>query len=221
MTSGHFSSASSTAGLSAAGGAAAVAAVGGDDDLGVAVEDARREGVGGEAAEHHGVGGAEASAGQHRDDGLGDHRQVDRDPVALLQAQLGQRVGCAGHLVLELGVRDVARVVLGLADPVQGDLVALAGLDVTVDAVVGSVERSADEPLGERRVGPVEHLGRTGAPADALGLLGPEAQPVSSSALVRVGLEVGIGRQIRGRIEVTIFVGQVADALLAHRVLLC
>ena len=38
-TSGHFSSASSTAGLSAGGRAAAVAAVGGDHDAGVAVLD--------------------------------------------------------------------------------------------------------------------------------------------------------------------------------------
>jgi hypothetical protein len=45
-------------------------------------------------------------AGQHRDDGLGDHRHVDRDPVAGLDAELGQRVGGLADLVLELGVGD-------------------------------------------------------------------------------------------------------------------
>ena len=66
----------------------------------------------------------------------GGSRQIDRNAVARLQTQLGQRVGCPGHLVLELGVRDVTSVVGRLADPVKGDLVTLAGLDVTVDAVV-------------------------------------------------------------------------------------
>jgi hypothetical protein len=31
-------------------------------------------------------------AGEHRDHGLGDHRQVDRDPVAGRDAELEQRV---------------------------------------------------------------------------------------------------------------------------------
>ena len=105
-TSGHFCSASSTAGLSADGRAAAVAAVGGDDDAGVAVDDPVRQRVGGEAAEHHGVRRAEPGAGQHRDDRLGDHRQVDRDPVAGPDAELGQRVRRLADLVLELGVGD-------------------------------------------------------------------------------------------------------------------
>ena len=136
------------------------------------------ERVGGEAAEDHRVRRADPGAGQHRDDGLGDHRHVDRDPVALLDAELGQRVGGLADLVLELGVGEVAGVVLGLADPVDRDLVAVAGLDVPVDAVVRRVERAADEPLGERRVVPVEDPVPLLAPVEALGLLGPERLPV-------------------------------------------
>ena len=77
--------------------AAPVAAVGGDDQLGVGVLDAGGERVRGEAAEDDRVRGADPGAGQHRDDGLGDHRQVDGDPVALADAQLGQRVGGLGR----------------------------------------------------------------------------------------------------------------------------
>ena len=63
--------------------AAAVATVGGDQDLGRCIVDPVGEAVGGEPPKHHAVGGADAGAGQHRDRGLGDHRQVDVDPVAL------------------------------------------------------------------------------------------------------------------------------------------
>ncbi len=55
--------------------------------LGPGVVDADGELVGGEAAEHHRVHGADARAGQHRDHGLGDHRHVDDDPVALGDAE--------------------------------------------------------------------------------------------------------------------------------------
>ena len=89
----------------------------------------------GEAAEHHRVGGAEPGAREHRDRELGHHPEVDRDPVALLDAERLQRVRGPADLVEELGVGDRARVA-GLALPEEGDLVAVAGLDVAVDAVV-------------------------------------------------------------------------------------
>ena len=136
-------------------------------------------------------------AGQHRDHGLGDHRQVDRDPVALLDAELGQRVRGLADLVLELGVGDVAGVVLGLADPVQGDLVAVAGLDVPVDAVVRRVDGAADEPLRERRVVPVEDPVPLLAPVEALGLLGPERLAVGGGPLVGLLLDVGVRPRAR------------------------
>ena len=86
--------------------AAAVAAVGGDDDLGLAVGDPVGERVGREPAEDHRVRGADPRAGEHRDHGLGDHRHVDRDPVAGLHAELDERVGRLADLVLEVGVGD-------------------------------------------------------------------------------------------------------------------
>ena len=75
----------------------------------------------------------------------------------LLHALVLQRVGEALHLGEQLGVGDVALLAL-LAAPVEGDALAAPGLDVAVEAVVGDVERAADEPLVERRVGVVEHL---------------------------------------------------------------
>lgn len=135
-------------GFEGGGLAAAVAAVAGDDDLGVGVLDAGGERVGGEAAEDDGVGGADAGAGQHGDGGLGDHRHVDGDPVALADAEVEEGVRGAGDLVLEFGVGDGAAVA-GFALEVDGDPVSVSGLDVPVHAVVGDVESAVLEPFRE------------------------------------------------------------------------
>ena len=85
----------------------------GDDERGLAVLDAVAQRLRGEAAEDDAVDRADAGAGEHRDRQLGDHRQVDRDPVALLDAVLAQHVGEAADLRVQLlvGVGLVAAVV--------------------------------------------------------------------------------------------------------------
>ena len=50
-----------------------------------------------EAAEDDGERRPDPGAGEHRDRQLGDHRQVDRDPVARRDAQLAERVGGPVH----------------------------------------------------------------------------------------------------------------------------
>ena len=87
--------------------AAAHALVGRDDELGVAVDDAPREAVGREAAEHHGMHGADAGAGQDGVGRLGDHRQVDGDAVALLDAVGLQHVGELAHALVQLAIGDL------------------------------------------------------------------------------------------------------------------
>ena len=141
-------------GLEQVGLAPPEAAVGGDQHLALGVVDAVGQRVGREPAEHHRVRGADAGAGQHGHRQLGDHRHVDGDPIALADAQALEHVGEALDRGQQVGVGDGA-VVAGLALPVVGDLLPLAGLDVAVEAVVGDVQRAADEPLGEREV-PVE-----------------------------------------------------------------
>ena len=115
---------------------------------------------------------ADARAGQHGRDDLGDHRQVDPDDVALVDAVVLQGVGQPLDVAQEVGVGDVALLAL-LAAPVEGDAVAVARLDVAVEAVVGDVQLAADEPLRERRVRPVEDLVPLLEPVQLLGLLGP------------------------------------------------
>ncbi len=128
--------------------AAAESAVGGDDDLRAAIVDPFLERLGAEAAEDHAVRGADARAGQHGDDRLGNHRQVDHHAVARLHAVLLQDVGQEADLAVQLqvGERDhLAR--LALED--DRGLVAQRAFEMTVQAVVAGVEFSANEPLRE------------------------------------------------------------------------
>jgi hypothetical protein len=75
--------------------------------LALGVVDAVGERVGREAAEDDGVHRADARAGQHRVGRLGDHRQVDADPVALLDAAGLQHVGELADLGVQLAIGDL------------------------------------------------------------------------------------------------------------------
>ena len=211
-------SASSAAALSADRLAAPVAAVGGDQDLRPAVVDPAGQGFGREDPEDDRVGRPDPRAGQHRDRQLRDHRHVDRDAVAGPDAQLLQRVGRLADLAEEVaeGQRPgVAR----LADPVVGDLVAEAVLDVPVDAVVGDVQLAAGEPLRERQL-PFERLVEGLRPADPLaGALGPERLEVGLRLGVQVLGRVGLGGEGRVRREEPRLREEVFDLRRRKRVL--
>jgi hypothetical protein len=73
---------------------------------------------------------------------------LTRSPT--LDTETLQHVGEPLHLVEHVGVGEGAGVAR-LALPVDRDLVAAAGLDVAVEAVVRHVERASDEPLRERQ----------------------------------------------------------------------
>ena len=130
--------------------------------------------------------GTDARAREHRDRELGDHAEVDRDAIALRDAERLERVGDATRLREHVGVGEDARVA-GLALPVERDLVAVTGGDVAVEAVVRDVEPAADEPLRERQV-PVEDLRPLLLPIEGQRLTGPEALPVAFGLVVELGL---------------------------------
>ena len=195
--------------------AATEAPVGGDHHLDPAVLDAGRQRISREPSEHDRVRGADPGTGEHRHHGLGDHRQVDRDPVALGDAELGEGVGRLLDLSGQLGVSESAGVTR-LALEVVGDPVAEAGLDVPVQAVVRGVERAVGVPGRERRVAPVEDLAGFGVPADPLGLLGPEGVDIGRRLLIgRLG-DVGGGGEILRRRKASILVEQVFQSLVTH-----
>ena len=163
--------------LDVRGLALAPGAVDGDQRLGLGELHPLADRAGREAAEHHVVRRADAGARQHRHHDLGNHRQEDPDDVALLDAEVLQRVGELLHVAVQVGVGDVLLLAF-LAAPVERDAVAVSGLDVAVQAVVGGVDLAVREPLVERRVGLVDVLGGLLEPVELLRLLHPPALPV-------------------------------------------
>src|SRR5262249_33495670 len=86
--------------------AAAYALVRGDDDIGFAVFNPAGKRIRGEAAEHHRVDGADARAGEYRVRDFRNHRQIDRDAIALLDVAGAQYVCETADLVMQLFVSD-------------------------------------------------------------------------------------------------------------------
>ena len=179
--------------------AAPPAAIGGNHHLGLRVLDAIPQGLGAEPAEHDAVGRADAGAGQHGDGQLRHHGHVQRDPVALIHAQALQPVGELADLAVQVAV-GVHLPVSRLALPDDGRLVLARPVQVPVDAVVGCVELAAHEPLGERRVRPVQHGVPGLEPVQLAGEPGPERFGVPAGFFVhaRVG-DVGVGRELGRR----------------------
>ena len=95
-----------------------------------------------------------------------------------------QRVREPLHVAVQVGVGDLALLAL-LAAPVERHLVALAGLDVAIQAVVGDVQLAVLEPLVERGVRLVQRpLGLLVPVEELLGLPGPKALQVALGLLV-------------------------------------
>ena len=159
-----------------------------DDRLGAGVVDPGGEFPGGEAAEHHGVHGADPRAGEHADDRLGDHRHVDDHPVPSGDPERGQRAREPRDGVAQFGV-GVRRLGAGDRGVVEdGRLVSPPGGDMAVEGVVRGVELAVGEPPVQRRPGVVQGPGGRARPVDCLGGLQPESLPVGQTAPVHLGV---------------------------------
>jgi hypothetical protein len=86
---------------------------------------------------------------------------------------------------------------------VEGHLVAIAVLDVTVEAVVGGVQLAVSEPLVVRRVRLVQRVLERLRPVEQLpGLLGPPSDGILRSLLVdRLIIDQGLLDELLGRVE--------------------
>jgi hypothetical protein len=158
---------------------------------------------------------AEARAGQHADGGLGHHAHVDAHAVAGHDAQLGERVGHAADLGVQLAV-GVAHHVARLALEDDGGGVGARPREVPVEAVVGQVGGAAHEPLGVRRL-PVQHLLVRREPVEGAGLLVPERVRLVHAARVErvIGLtraDTGAGGELGRRREDARLGGDALDA---------
>ena len=129
---------------------AALDAVAGDEDPRVAVLEPGGDGLGAEPGEDRREDGAELADRELGHHHLGNHRQQEADPVALLEPEGAQGVGAAACFLCELPVGE-ARGLAVLAFPDQRDLVPVGAGGVSVEGVVDVVEPGADPPRGPRR----------------------------------------------------------------------
>jgi hypothetical protein len=159
--------------------AAAALLVGGDHGNRAGILDALLHALGGEAAEHHRVDRADAGAGLHGDHAFDRHRHVDQDAVALLDALRTQRIGELRNTAQQFLVGHLADLAaVGFEN--DGDLVAEAGFDVAVEAVVGNIQLAIGKPLVERCIGLVERLGEGLLPRH---VLFGQARPIAGVVL--------------------------------------
>ncbi len=175
-------------GLQRHGTAAAHALVRRDDHRRLAVDDAAGQRVRRETAEHDGMDRADARAGEHRDRRFGDHRHIDRDAIAFLDANRFQHVGETANPAVQLAVGDREITVRLVPFPDDRGLVRLVG-QVAIDAVVADVQFAVFVPADVQivlRVGNVLDLGKGLGPVDDCGLLRPELLVVLDRLLVEV-----------------------------------
>ena len=184
----------------------------GDQHLGLTVVDPVGQRVGGEPAEHDGVRGSDAGAGEHRHREFRDHSHVDGDTIATLDAQRGQCIGETAHLEVEVPVGEVAGLAR-FAHPVVRDLLASI-LQVSIQTVVRQVERAVAEPAEKGRFGVVEGHGRLFEPTHPLqGLVEPEGGEVLLGVIVDPRPGVGRSGELGRRGEAPLLTQQVLDRL--------
>ena len=182
-------------------------AVRGDTDLRFGVVDSIGQRLRREAAEHDRMNRADPRAREHRHRRLRHQRHVDRDAVALLDAETLERVTASPHFVGEHLVGQHARIA-GLALPNQRGLVAARTVEMAIEAIVRGIDRAADEPLRMRKV-PFERFAERLEPMQVARAFGPESFGVGVGAMVqrlvfagafdpRLGAEFSGGREFAG-----------------------
>ncbi len=121
------------------------ALVGRDDDGGASVDDAVVDGLGRKAGENDGVNGADAGAGEHGDADFGDDGHVDGDGVTTSDATALEQIGHATDVVVQLLIRDDARVGELVALPQQSGLLCTTR-KMAVHTVEAHVELGVQKP---------------------------------------------------------------------------
>ena len=134
---------------------------------------------------------ADAGTGQHGNDSLRDHGQVDADRFTLVHPKRLEGVGGLGNTFEKIGVGDIETIPFRLPHPVNGHLVPAPRFHVAVHTIHTGVQGSISEPASEGAL-PLEHLGEGRRPLEGARLLGPEGFWVGLSS----GHQFGGGRRL-------------------------
>src|SRR5471030_859505 len=147
--------------------------VGGNDQHGRGVINARRQAWRGEPAEYDRMDCAEPRAGQHREQGFGDHRQIDQDTLALANAERAHDGGHAIHFGVQLGI-GVAPLDARFRRYIHQRVLLSTRGKMPVDSVVAKIGLAADKPSRKRWIAAIKHLLERRFPMDAPRLFAPE-----------------------------------------------
>src|SRR5215510_219863 len=166
--------------------AAAHAFIRRNNEFGVGVDDPTGQAVRREAAKHHRMHGADAAASQHGIGRLGDHRQVDGDPVALFDTVGFEHVGEFRDALVQLAVGDFFVVGGVIALPDNRHLVGTF-FQMPVDAIDRNVKHAVFVPFNGDVVGSVGGVLDARIrldPVEALAYLAPEQVRILHRSLV-------------------------------------
>src|SRR5262249_20747851 len=124
-----------------------------------------------ETAEDHRVNDAKASAGEHGDWQLENHRHVNGDAIAGFEsAEVAEHRGCFGYADVQCAIGNyLSRLVFLLGDVNECGFVIVFG-EMTINTVIRGVEFSADEPFPEGRLRGVEGFLPLLVPVEKIGV---------------------------------------------------
>ncbi len=147
--------------------AAADLLVGGDHGDRPGIDDALVQRLRREAAEHDRMRRADPRAGLHCRDAFDRHRHINDHAITRLHAQPAQPIREPVHAGKQFLVAHAGHVAVVGLEHDRGTFPP-PGFDMTVEAVIGNVELAVLEPLVERCVRFVEHLGERCLPGELL-----------------------------------------------------
>ena len=120
----------------------------------------------------------------HRHHCLDRHRHINNDAITGLDTHGFKAVGEAANLVIKLLIGDLGHLAVVCLEN-DGDLLR-RGLEMTIKAVVRSVQLTVVKPFKERRLGLVQGLGEGLAPQQVLpGKTRPETLKVALSLVAQ------------------------------------
>jgi hypothetical protein len=112
------------------------------------------------------MNGADACAGEHRGDGLRDHRHVEHHTVTLADAKIAQHRGQRRDLVQQFGVADALRSGAERTVVQQGSLIAAPGGDVAIERIEAGIAAGIGEPAAVDTLPRVKDTHRLAIPVD-------------------------------------------------------
>ncbi len=120
--------------------------VGSHQDTGLTILNTVLQADRGKTGKDHRMDRADAGAGQQDNGQLGDHRQVDRYPVALFHPHLFQDIGTTTHFFIQLAIGKPAYFLIRLSLPDDRRFVPLAVGQMPINTIIRNIERRPVEP---------------------------------------------------------------------------